>query len=240
MIKYQDKDLAVFPCFNLGAGKRFTGTGKGQHNGLDWTYTTRPTTWVMAIQDGTVKEVGYTGNDIGYYCTIEHIYSDGTKRITGYIHLYEKPVVSVGQNVKAGQQIGYRGGSPYVNGKPIFNPHLHLYTTKPISTAVPYSWDNMKKYADDPLKLKYTKLRAEKDTYVFAKEDGCNFGATAQIYEDCLYQESDIEKQLEDAKNEINRLKATLIDTQKDLSNALNLLHKRNEQVERIKAISEE
>lgn len=242
MIKYQDKDLAVFPCFNLGVGKKFTGTGAGQHNGQDWTYVTKPYTWVMAIQDGTVKEVGYSGvtSQIGYYCTIEHLYSDGTKRITGYIHLYEMPVVKVGQTVKAGQQIGYRGGSPYQNGKAMFSPHLHLYVTKPISTSIAYSWNNMKKYADDPLKLKYTKLKAEKSTYTFAEKDGYNFGKTAEIYEDCLYVEVPIEKQLEEARNENNKLNAMLHETQKDLSEALKSLHTREEQIERIKTITNE
>lgn len=226
MIKYQDKNLAVFPCFNLGAGKRFTGTGVGQHNGLDWTYVTKPYTWVMAIQDGVVKEVGYEPKEIGYYCTIEHTYDDNTKRITGYIHLYEPAIVKAGQTVKAGQQIGYRGGSPYIAKKAMYAPHLHLYVTQPISTSIAYSWNNMKKYADDPLKLKYTKLRAEKDNYVFAKEDGCNFGATAEIYEDCLYKGSDIEKQLEELKAENSRLKDQVNRLSYDLAEALNKLDK--------------
>lgn len=85
----------------------------------------------MAVQDGVVKEAGYSSNDIGYYVTIEHQYSDGTKRFTGYIHLKDTPVVKAGQDVKVGQKIGVRGGSPYVNGKPKFGTHLHLYVTKP-------------------------------------------------------------------------------------------------------------
>ena len=34
MIDFHNKDLAVFPCFNLGVGKKFTGTAKGKHNGV--------------------------------------------------------------------------------------------------------------------------------------------------------------------------------------------------------------
>lgn len=228
MIKHQDKNLAVFPCFNLGAGKRFTGTdtNKGEHNGLDWTFTTNPISWVMAIQDGVVKEVGNDKKEIGYYVSIEHTYDDNTKRITGYIHLYEPPIVKVGQTVKAGQQIGYRGGSPYVNGKAMYDPHLHLYVTQPISTNVRYSWNTMRKYADDPLKMKYTKLRSEKDYYVFATEDGCRFGDTAEIYEDCLYKESDIEKQLEEARAENAKLKDQVNRLSYDLAEARNKLDK--------------
>ena len=230
MIKHQDKNLAVFPCFNLGAGKRFTGTNtsKGEHNGLDWTYITKPYTWVMAIQEGIVKEIGYEEKEIGYYCSIEHTYDDNTKRITGYIHLYEEPIVKVGQKVKVGQQIGYRGGSPYIGKtkKALYDPHLHLYVTKPISTSVPYSWDNMRKYADDPLKMKYTKLKAEKDTYVFAKEDGCNFGATAEIYEDCLYKESDTEKELAELRKEVADLTNKNTALQQELAKALDKVAK--------------
>ena len=83
----------------------------------------------MAIQDGIVREAGYEGwdSDIGYYVVLEHQYSDGTKRFTGYIHMYEQPLVKVGQTVKAGQQLGYRGGSPYNAKKEAkFKPHLHL------------------------------------------------------------------------------------------------------------------
>lgn len=234
MIKHQDKNLAVFPCFNLGAGKRFTGTNtaKGEHNGLDWKYVTKPYSWVMAIQEGVVKEVGYENKEIGYYCTVEHTYDDNTKRITGYIHLYEQPIVKAGQKVKVGQQLGYRGGSPYISKTKtaLYDPHLHLYVTKPISTSVPYSWDNMRKYADDPLKLKYTMLKAEKDTYVFAKEDGCNFGATAEIYEDCLYQENELEKELEAVKAENSVLK----DQVNRLSYALSTANTKLEQIKNI------
>ena len=206
MIDFHNKDLAVFPCFNLGVGKKFTGTAKGKHNGQDWMWTTKPYSWVMAIQDGIVREVGYGNGSsrVGWYVTLEHQYSDGTKRFSGYIHLYEKPVVKVGQEVKAGQQLGFRGGSPYNSkGKAIFDPHLHLYVTKPVTCN--YSWDNMRKYADDPLKLTYSKLKGE--TYDFAKKDGYNFGATAKYYEDLLYveKEPDEIKILEDKIEELSK-----------------------------------
>ena len=183
---------------------------------------------MITAEDYFFGEIGYEEKEIGYYCSIEHTYDDNTKRITGYIHLYEEPIVKVGQKVKVGQQIGYRGGSPYIGKtkKALYDPHLHLYVTKPISTSVPYSWDNMRKYADDPLKMKYTKLKAEKDTYVFAKEDGCNFGATAEIYEDCLYKESDTEKELAELRKEVADLTNKNTALQQELAKALDKVAK--------------
>lgn len=229
MIDYHNKNLCVFPCFNCGISKEFSSS----HNGTDWAYVTSPISWVMAIQDGIVREVGYSGwdSDIGYYVTLEHQYSDGTKRFTGYIHMYEQPIVKVGQEVKAGQQLGYRGGSPYnASGKAKFGVHLHLYTTK-VLTNVNYSWNNMKNNVIDPFKeLTFAKLKNE--TYVFAKEDGHNFGASAKYYDDLLYIDEHI-GEIEALKKEIavltEKINKQAVDFSNDLKAVENDLNKERE-----------
>lgn len=223
MIEIQNKNLAVLCVRDGGITKPFSSS----HNGCDWGWVNVAYDDVYAIQEGIVREAGYEGvsSGIGWYVTLEHNYADSTKRITGYIHLKEKPLVSVGEKVKAGQKIGVRGGSPYQsNGSQLYGTHLHLYVTKPIT--VNYSWNNMKNNVVDPMKeLTWTRMKGVK--YNLAKQDGYNLGETTKYYEDLLFVDPHI-SQIEALQEEIVRLNNSIEDYKKTLSMASNELEEAN------------
>lgn len=178
------KNICTLPITDGGITKEFSST----HNGTDWGWINEPNSEVRAIQDGIVREVGYCGvsSGIGYFITLEHQYSDGTHRFSGYIHLKQLPELKTGDAVTAGQIIGIRGGSPYKNSKPIYAVHLHLYTTK--CTTEGYSWNTMKGLVINPFtELAFYKMKAL--TYTLAKQDGHNFGEVPYYYEDMIDEE---------------------------------------------------
>ncbi|MBQ1272040.1 MAG: peptidoglycan DD-metalloendopeptidase family protein [Clostridia bacterium] len=81
---------------------------------------------VLASKSGVVIFSGWKEGGFGWLCQIDH----GNGFITYYLHMNSRPIVSVGQKVSKGQQIGYVGMSGgtstgyhldirfYVNGKP--------------------------------------------------------------------------------------------------------------------------
>lgn len=188
MIKAVNKKICCLPLRDAGITKEFSSS----HNGTDWGWINKTDAPVYPIQDGVVREVGYEGvnSGIGYYVTIEHQYDDSTHRFSGYIHLKSAPLVKKGQEVKAGETVlGYRGGTPTKSGKPMYAPHLHLYTTAVTTKA--YSWNNMKALVINPFKeLTFCKLKGV--TYALGKQDGHNFGVTAPIYEEKIKSDSDL------------------------------------------------
>ena len=121
---------------------------KGKHYGIDIGWSTKannPYCKVIAWQDGVVVDGGY-GSEVGNYLIVEHTYTTG-KRWTGYIHLKDKPNLSVGAKVYFGQQMGNarRGSSGHSTA-----PHMHMYLTKIVSPAKKYSWGLMKENCIDP------------------------------------------------------------------------------------------
>ena len=86
------------------------------HNAMDLV-NGNPTTPILASGDGQVVQAGSNYYDwYGNYTVIKH--ADGL--YTGYAH-QSRIDVSVGQNVKKGQQIGLMGATGPVTG-----PHLHF------------------------------------------------------------------------------------------------------------------
>lgn len=214
MIDVKFKDIAQLPLKDAGITKKFSSS----HNGVDAGWINNPYADVMAVQDGIVKEVGYSTNDIGNYVTIEHTYSDGTKRFTGYIHLKETPVVKAGQEVKVGQKIGVRGGSPYINGKAKFGVHLHLYVTKP--TTEKYSWNKMKELVVDPMtQFKWGKPSG---STAYGVQDGYKMG-NYPLYSDLIKEDDEItklKKELEE-KNALIKKLQDIISKIKELLNGI-------------------
>ncbi len=111
-------------------------------------------TVIKAICDkGTLNTVGTCNKDgnsgakgCGWYVDLKH--SSGI--ITRYCHMIEKPMVTAGQTVAAGQQIGWSGSSGRSSG-----PHLHF--------EVHLNGDSSKNGATDPVK--------------FMKENGAPLGS---------------------------------------------------------------
>ncbi len=89
----------------------FTGR-RAMHNGLD--IAARRGTKVTASADGTIYKIGFD-NELGRGIFIRH----GHGKTTIYGHL-DRQVVSIDQEVKRGQVIGYVGSTGKSTG-----PHLH-------------------------------------------------------------------------------------------------------------------
>ncbi len=71
---------------------------------------------VLAVADGTVRDVGYDANGYGHYVVIAH--QGGY--LSRYAHLREKPVVNEGDIVLQGDPLGYIGNSGTTGA------HLHF------------------------------------------------------------------------------------------------------------------
>lgn len=94
--------------------------GSKDHEGGAVDFPVAAGTPIHAVADGVVlnsADMGAGGN----MATIRH--ADGT--ITGYAHMIELPLVKVGEQVKAGQVIGFVGSTGHSTG-----PHLHFEVWK--------------------------------------------------------------------------------------------------------------
>lgn len=103
--------------FTSGFGPRW-GT---LHNGID--IANRARTPIYAARAGTVVEAGWC-RGYGYCVRINH----GGGIETTYGHLYAQPIVKVGQQVEAGQQIGLMGTTYDASGGG-FSTGVHLHFT---------------------------------------------------------------------------------------------------------------
>lgn len=214
MIKAINKKICCLPSRDTGISVEWS----KNHNGVDWGWHKSATdNAIYPIQDGIVREVGYGGwnSKIGYFVTIEHQYDDQTHSFTGYIHLRDYPLVSVGQKVEAGKTVlGYMGGSPYENVKNktgrMYKIHLHMYITP--ATTKGYSWSTMKELCFNPFET-YTFCKLKGVKYELAEYDGHKFN-NAPIYEDTLKQDSDevirLREEVSLATEENNMLKSKL------------------------------
>lgn len=87
----------------------------GFHNGTDFGAGCDAP--ILAASSGTVTYAGYYGN-LGYWTTIDH----GNGVVTGYAHQRQGGIlVSIGQTVEVGQQIGWTGNTGLSYGC-----HLHF------------------------------------------------------------------------------------------------------------------
>lgn len=89
------------------------------HTGDD--YAAPDGTPIYSVADGVVVKAEW-GDGRGFYVVIRHTLADGSQYTSWYLHQWpQNVVVSVGQEVKAGQQIGAVGNSGNSTGA-----HLHL------------------------------------------------------------------------------------------------------------------
>jgi len=102
------------------------------HNGIDWGIANG--TQVRAAEDGKVVYIGYENGGYGNYIKLEH--KGNGAFYTYYAHLRDA-VVSVGDEVKAGDMIAYSDNTGASTG-----PHLHF------GLKVPGENPGMKGYVD--------------------------------------------------------------------------------------------
>lgn len=143
-----NKDIGYIPLTDAaGVVKVFD---KQTHLGLDIGWYKNEHCSVLAWQDGTVVDKGYS-SEVGYFVVLEHRYTT-TKRWTGYIHLTALNNLPNGAKIEGGRPIGNakRGDTGISRGT-----HLHLYLTQeaPISTV--YTWNTMRSLAIDPFPFLY-------------------------------------------------------------------------------------
>ena len=98
------------------------------HNGVDLAHNSDANAPIYAVADGVVTDTvgGCTvgdsscGGGFGNYVQISHNI-DGNEFITEYAHMKSAPLVSTGQKVTAGTQLGYQGSTGTSTGE-----HLHF------------------------------------------------------------------------------------------------------------------
>jgi murein DD-endopeptidase MepM/ murein hydrolase activator NlpD len=117
-----------------GPRKSPTGSGSGFHKGMD--IGVPGGTPIHVPRDGKVVHIGANmdkKNGFGHNVTVEH--ADGYRTI--YAHMMEAPMVSKGQLVSAGQQLGKVGTTGASTGN-----HLHFQVQKPGSSGTidPKTW----------------------------------------------------------------------------------------------------
>ena len=123
---------------------------KQTHLGLDIGWYKNEHCPVLAWQDGTVVDKGYS-SEVGYFVVLEHKYTT-TKRWTGYIHLTALNNLPNGTKITGGQPIGnaLRGNTGISRGT-----HLHLYLTQETPISTTYTWNTMRSLAIDPFPFLY-------------------------------------------------------------------------------------
>ena len=91
----------------------------GHHAGIDVEIFVQPSAPILASASGTVTVATY-GSGMGWYVVISHNIN-GQRVDTLYAHLRYQPMVSVGEVVSQGQQIGNKGSTGFSTGA-----HLHF------------------------------------------------------------------------------------------------------------------
>jgi len=91
----------------------------GHHAGIDVEIFSQPSAPILAAASGTVTHATFESG-MGWYVVISHLIN-GQRVDTLYGHLRYQPMVSVGDSVSQGQQIGNKGATGFVTG-----PHLHF------------------------------------------------------------------------------------------------------------------
>jgi len=97
-------------------------TGKRKlHGGIDIASAGIYGKPIVAAADGVVLSAGWNSGGFGNWVVINHGMSGGNQFATLYAHMCSAPVVSEGQEVKAGDTIGYVGSTGMSTGN-----HLHF------------------------------------------------------------------------------------------------------------------
>jgi len=91
----------------------------GWHAGIDVEIFSQPSAPILAAASGTVTHSTFESG-MGWYVVISHDIN-GQRVDTLYGHLRYQPLVSVGDTVSQGQQIGVKGSTGFSTG-----PHLHF------------------------------------------------------------------------------------------------------------------
>ncbi len=91
------------------------------HGGIDIASAGIAGKRIVAAADGVVIAAGYNTGGFGNWVMINHGTSGGNQFATVYAHMKYSPVVKNGQNVKAGQTLGYVGTTGASTGN-----HLHF------------------------------------------------------------------------------------------------------------------
>lgn len=96
---------------------------KYYHNGVD--YSTGRNSAVVSSAQGTVKKIIRGDKYLGNYVMIRHVVN-GTAYVTQYAHL-NSVLVTVGQVVSQGQQIGVEGNTGYSKGTTGIHLHFSIF-----------------------------------------------------------------------------------------------------------------
>lgn len=116
---------------------------------------------VLAAKDGTVESVNPNSPGAGNNITLDH--GGGLK--TRYLHM-SKMIVTAGDRVKMGQQIGVEGNTTGPGGSISTGPHLHFEVHKNGEPTDPVPW--LKKHGVDLPPLKgistYNSKKVQADT----------------------------------------------------------------------------
>ena len=91
----------------------------GHHAGIDLEIFSQPSAPILAAASGVVTVSTY-GSGMGWYVVISHNIN-GQRVDTLYAHLRYQPMVSAGDTVSQGQQIGNKGSTGFSTGA-----HLHF------------------------------------------------------------------------------------------------------------------
>lgn len=118
-----------YGCSNLGFYTYDSTWGCAVHDGLD--LAVEAGTPIYAVADGTVVVSGWCNCGLGYYVEIDH--GNGLHSVYG--HQLEQPMVSVGQKVSQGDQIGKVGSTGLSTG-----PHVHFMMRKDGVTVDPKNY----------------------------------------------------------------------------------------------------
>ena len=110
------------------------------HKGIDIGWCDVENCIVRAWNDGYIIARGLDAAG-AWYCVIKH----DNGQISGYWHLKDMPVVSVGQKVSKGEKIGIRGKSGKATGT-----HLHFLLTSDYNPGG-YNYADMIAHTIDPL-----------------------------------------------------------------------------------------
>jgi len=102
----------------------------GWHGGIDVEIFSQPSAPILAAASGTVTLAEFHSS-MGWYVIISHNIN-GQRVDTVYAHLRHQPMVSPGDVVSQGQQIGNKGATGFVTGA-----HLHFEVHEG-----PFSWNN--------------------------------------------------------------------------------------------------
>ncbi|MDX5443477.1 MAG: peptidoglycan DD-metalloendopeptidase family protein [Hymenobacteraceae bacterium] len=131
LVDLENSRLWKMPLFETPVTSHFGARGGRWHYGTDIDLDNNDT--VFAAFDGVIRISKWDGGGYGNYLVLRHY--NGLETLYGHLN---KPLVEVGQFVKAGQAIGLGGSTGRSSG-----PHLHYevrYMGNPINPELMYDF----------------------------------------------------------------------------------------------------